>query len=332
MKGIDKQGGFPWAEVLSEKEGLVDEVPDIEGDGFGDPLRGAEVVLDGLADGGVEGLLFEPLIGDVVGALAGRDLAEERVRLHLEAESESLEVRFAVVFVEELVGDLEVDKEGLHGEGAELTELVVGGGRIAMEEKEDAGELVLVASDGSFGMSSGSSDLSGGVASSEEIGDGAFVAWLGPDIFDGASGGYGDALVAESMDELFDGGDVDSEEDGEVLVGEEPALCSGLSAVAEDAHGAQFDGALCPLEIDVGVVKDGEVDGDDSAVLDGFTRRFVLCDGGVDDDAWVSEVTEVGLEMVGEQFKSDPGLGRVETGLLGQANREGTFGGLAFVS
>jgi hypothetical protein len=75
-------------------------------------------------------------------------LPEERIRLHLEAESESLEVRFAVVFGEEFASECEVNLEGFHTEGAELTELVVGGLWIAMEEKEDAGELVLVASDG----------------------------------------------------------------------------------------------------------------------------------------------------------------------------------------
>jgi hypothetical protein len=181
-------------------------------------------------------------------------------------------------------------------------------------------------------MGGGSGNLSGGVASSEEIGDGTFVAGLGSDVFDDASGGDGDALVAESMDEVFDGGDVDAEEDGEVLVGEEPALVFCLGAEAEKAHGTELYGALIPLEIDVGVVKNGEFDRDDGAVLDGFTGRFVLCDGGVGDDAGVSEAAEVGLEMVGEQLDGDPGLGGVESGLLDQTDRDGPFGRLAFIA
>jgi hypothetical protein len=79
-----------------------------------------------------------------------------------------------------------------------------------MEEVEDQGKLPLVASDRAFGMVGHRPDLACGVAESQQSGDLPLVAWLGTDILDSAAGGYGDAVVAESFDQVLDGADVDA--------------------------------------------------------------------------------------------------------------------------
>jgi hypothetical protein len=70
------------------------------------------------------------------------------------------------------------------------------------------------------------------------------VAWRGTDILDRAAGGYKQAVVAESFDEVPNGAEVDSQQEAEIFMGEKGHLFISLSAEAKQTRRSGLDGTF----------------------------------------------------------------------------------------